>query len=292
MPNEQFVTTVNAVPTVKYAGFWVRAAALLIDSLIMSVLQLIIGLVLENWVLKILISSIIYLGYAVLMITAYQATLGKMAIGLRVERTNGERIGLGRALLREIIGKFCSAITLGVGYLMVAWTKKKQGLHDKIADTVVIEKNPSKSKTIWVVLAVIVVFAIPVIGILSSVVLASLNSASVKGHDTLARLKLSTVMIQAEIYYESAGNGNSYSGYCNSPEALSYLAEASRNGSADGNSSSYICNDSRNAWAASVTLRTGGHACVDNTFFSTGASPVAIASPLISGQTSCGSSGQ
>lgn len=284
MPNEQFVTTINAVPTVKYAGFWVRAAALLIDSLIMSVLQLIIGLAFENWVLKIVISSIIYLGYAVLMITTYQATLGKMAVGLRVERTNGERIGLWRTMLREIIGKFCSAITLGVGYLMVAWTKKKQGLHDKIADTVVIEKNPSKSKTIWVVLAVIVVFAIPVIGILSSIVLASLNAASTKGKDSLGKLHLTTVQLQAGLYYYDAVRNESYLGYCGSPEALSALEAASIAGTANGNVSSYVCNDSKDAWAASVPLLGTGYACADSTGTLTD-----LSSPLASGQTSCGS---
>jgi uncharacterized RDD family membrane protein YckC len=44
----------------------------------------------------------------------------------------------GRAALREILGKFVSGITLGIGYLMVAFDAHKQGLHDKIADTCVI----------------------------------------------------------------------------------------------------------------------------------------------------------
>lgn len=40
--------------------------------------------------------------------------------------------------LREIIGKFLSAIILGIGYLMVIWNPKKQALHDKIAKTYVV----------------------------------------------------------------------------------------------------------------------------------------------------------
>jgi len=254
----------------------------MVDGIVLAVLQVINGLVLGSGILGKIVSVIIAWFYGALMITAYQATLGKMAVGLRVERTSGERIGFGRALLREI-SKILSAIILGIGYFMVAWTQKKQGLHDKIADTVVIEKDPSKSKTVWVVLAVLMVLAIPVVGILSSVVLASLNVARQKGSDAMVKSELSTVQVQAELYYGGAGNG-SYLGYCNSPEALSALATASSAGTADKNTTSYVCNDNKTAWAASAPLRTTtSYECAASTGALT-----EISSPLASGQTSCG----
>ena len=66
-----------------------------------------------------------------------QATLGKMAMGLKVTDLDGERIGVGKSFLRTI-GSFVSAVLLMVGYLMVAFTERKQGLHDKIAGTLVV----------------------------------------------------------------------------------------------------------------------------------------------------------
>jgi uncharacterized RDD family membrane protein YckC len=61
-----------------------------------------------------------------------------MLLRLKVVRRDGQNMTYGRAALREILGKFVSGITLGIGYLMVAFDAHKQGLHDKIADTCVI----------------------------------------------------------------------------------------------------------------------------------------------------------
>ena len=66
-------------------------------------------------------------------------TPGKMAIRVKVIRTDGSEIGYGRAFLREVPGKFLSGLILGIGYLMIAFDAQKQGLHDKIADTYVIK---------------------------------------------------------------------------------------------------------------------------------------------------------
>jgi len=60
-----------------------------------------------------------------------------MAMGLKVTDLDGERIGVGKSFLRTI-GSFVSAVLLMVGYLMVAFTERKQGLHDKIAGTLVV----------------------------------------------------------------------------------------------------------------------------------------------------------
>ena len=68
----------------------------------------------------------------------YQATLGKMAMGIKVVNYNGQRLDFTKALLRNL-SKFLSAFILGIGYIMIIFDDRKQGLHDKIADTFVVK---------------------------------------------------------------------------------------------------------------------------------------------------------
>jgi uncharacterized RDD family membrane protein YckC len=66
-----------------------------------------------------------------------QATFGKMACGLAVTDTYGNRISFGRATGRYF-AKILSALTLGIGFAMVGWTRQKRGLHDFVAGTLVV----------------------------------------------------------------------------------------------------------------------------------------------------------
>jgi uncharacterized RDD family membrane protein YckC len=76
--------------------------------------------------------------YAALMeSSSKQATLGKMALGVRVTDLDGNRIGFGKATGRHF-AKILSALILGIGFLMVAFTQRKQGLHDMLAGTLVM----------------------------------------------------------------------------------------------------------------------------------------------------------
>ncbi|MDB5244775.1 MAG: putative rane protein YckC, family [Parcubacteria group bacterium] len=139
------VTPVTPAPApvspVVYGGFWVRVGAAIIDGIILGIVQSIITAIIgDDRTTAYAVSAIVGWVYAVYMLTTYHATLGKMALGLRVERTDGRPIDLGHAILREIPGKIISTIILGIGYLMVGWTDKKRGLHDMIADTVVVKK--------------------------------------------------------------------------------------------------------------------------------------------------------
>jgi uncharacterized RDD family membrane protein YckC len=68
-------------------------------------------------------------------------TIGKWATGLRVERTNGQVPGLGRALLRHFVGYPLSFLTLGLGFLLAALSTRGRALHDFIADTIVIREG-------------------------------------------------------------------------------------------------------------------------------------------------------
>ena len=79
--------------------------------------------------------------YAGLESSRWQATLGKRICRLRVTGLDGGRISLARALGRYF-GKFLSALIFCIGFLMVAWTARKQGLHDLLAGTLVVRLRP------------------------------------------------------------------------------------------------------------------------------------------------------
>ncbi len=69
-------------------------------------------------------------------------TAGKWATGLRLLRSDGRRIGIGRAFLRHFIGYPVSFALLGVGFVVAALSERGRGLHDAIADTIVVREGP------------------------------------------------------------------------------------------------------------------------------------------------------
>jgi uncharacterized RDD family membrane protein YckC len=69
----------------------------------------------------------------------YQATVGKLALGLIVTDMNGGKLDFVKALIRNV-SKIVSTITLLIGYIIAAFTEKKQALHDIIAGTLVVKK--------------------------------------------------------------------------------------------------------------------------------------------------------
>lgn len=78
-----------------------------------------------------------WLYFALCESSAWQGTLGKLALGIRVTDLHGARISLPRALGRYP-AKFLSVFTLGFGFLMAGWTRRKQALHDMVASTLVL----------------------------------------------------------------------------------------------------------------------------------------------------------
>lgn len=136
-----------------YAGFWLRVAACIIDSIIIgipiailqgvlgflsksvgaSALSLIIGLTMF------VLSAALYGLYGGLFESSkYQATPGKMLLKIKVTDLNGNRCSFARAFARYM-GMGVSDATLYIGYLMAAWTEKKQCLHDQIANCLVVK---------------------------------------------------------------------------------------------------------------------------------------------------------
>ncbi len=119
--------------------------------------------------------------------------------------------------------------------------------------------NKNKGFTLIELLVVIAI-----IGILSSVVLASLNSARNKGSNTATKNNLANMRAQAELFYDT---GNTYASLCTQPTIAQMIASA--NNSSGGTT---LCYANASAWAASAPLRGGGHWCVDWTGASKGIS--------------------
>ena len=124
-----------------YSGFWIRFLAAILDGLIIGIPIGIIG-----WGLAFAtgVTSIIYVAQlASVVLVVYLdgikgGTPGKLILGMRIVNEQGNYIGIPIAILRYIC-KILSGIILGIGVLMIAFTEKKQGLHDKIAKTYVVK---------------------------------------------------------------------------------------------------------------------------------------------------------
>jgi uncharacterized RDD family membrane protein YckC len=131
-----------------YGGFWIRFLAYLVDSLIVTVgfvgIMLLLGamgLELAGAEIIFLVLSILY--WALMQSSPRQATLGKELCGLKVGGPNGERMSLPRALGREA-AKIISSLTLLIGFIVAAFTRNKQALHDFVASTYVVRASEGK----------------------------------------------------------------------------------------------------------------------------------------------------
>ena len=123
-----------------YAGFWIRFVAFIIDRFILFGVSIVIGLFVSNVFNAVLLELFIAAAYSIAFWVGQGATPGKMAVGIKVVMANGDPIDFGPALLRYF-GYWVSGLILGIGYLMIAFSAEKRGLHDNIAGTVVIKSR-------------------------------------------------------------------------------------------------------------------------------------------------------
>ncbi len=154
-----------------YAGFWLRLVALIIDAIVISIIEFvvfvpllsalglgfigamsemdteepgnIVGLVAAvvaaagaYWILA---KAIQILYYSIMESSNSQATLGKMAMGIKVTDMQGGRLDFTSAFLRNLC-KLISDFTMFIGYIMAGFTEKRQALHDLIAGALVVKK--------------------------------------------------------------------------------------------------------------------------------------------------------
>lgn len=146
---ESDVYTPDAAKSYVYAGFWIRAAAALIDTVLMMVFLIPIVFILmttglmetgdeaSNLIENLL--SFVFMPIVVMLFWRYRsATPGKMLFKLVViDAKSGGRLAVGQMIVRYI-GYYIGLIPLGLGYIWVGIDKKKQGFHDIIAGTLVV----------------------------------------------------------------------------------------------------------------------------------------------------------
>ncbi len=143
--------------TLRKAGFWLRALAFLVDLAVVAALAAVGGMLVagavrtggwfssapaiaQEWLegsASALLSVLIDLCYFTLFVGWRGQTPGKMLFRLRIIRVTGGEVGYGRAFVRWI-GQILSFMLLGIGFLMIAFSREKQGLHDKLAGTYVV----------------------------------------------------------------------------------------------------------------------------------------------------------
>ena len=138
----------------RYAGFWLRLVAAFVDGGIILITILILGWVINVdfaaleppeadlfkirlfWVALVFVA---WIYYAVMESTAPQATVGKLFMGIYVTDRDGNRVTFKSASVRYWV-KYLSIFILFIGYLMAAFTRHKQALHDIVASCVVLKR--------------------------------------------------------------------------------------------------------------------------------------------------------
>ncbi len=168
-PLREVTASPSPVPQpAKFAGFWLRFVAHMIDKLVLSIPSVFLAVIavislftnvesmedLEDleriedlselipFLATILVIAMVgvlvdWLYRALMESSSWQATLGKRALGIKVTDMNGHRISFLRASGRHF-GKILSGLMLSIGFIMAGFTPKKQALHDMIAGTLVV----------------------------------------------------------------------------------------------------------------------------------------------------------
>lgn len=149
----------------QFGGFWIRFVAFLADSaIVFLVMGLIIGggaaaLGVERVSTAAVIAWLLsFLYWPVLHASSRQATFGKAVLGLKVTGYQGERISFLRSIGREL-AKILSSMVFMVGFVMAAFTGRKQGLHDLVASTYVVHEG--KARVVGALAIAVAGFALP-----------------------------------------------------------------------------------------------------------------------------------
>lgn len=135
----------------KNVGFWYRVIAYIIDVFLISSINGIvlspllfvnngIPLDISFWTLNGIIAAVVYYAYFALMTKLFQQTLGKMIVGIKVIQEDDAQLTWKDVFFREVVGRILHNVffALKLLYLIVAFTKEKQGIHDMIGNTRVV----------------------------------------------------------------------------------------------------------------------------------------------------------
>ena len=177
-----------------YGGFWMRLGAHFVDGIILWIASMVLVAILmvglgfmgagagsTDAVTGIAGLGIVALGqlyHAYFVSSAKMATPGKRLCGLYVTDVEGHRLGFGHALGRNLLS-FFSYITLYIGFIMIAFSDRKQALHDKMAGTLV-HQQPGGSGGAVVAIVIVVIAVVGGIGILAAIALPQYQEYTVR----------------------------------------------------------------------------------------------------------------
>ena len=147
-----------------YAGFFVRLAAYIVDTVIVWAAMLIVRIpvwvttisspdnfLVKDFIFQYSIKDILFYimqaAYFVLLTYFTGSTLGKKLFQIRVVSAEDRKMTFFEVTFRETVGRFLSALILSIGYIMIAIDKKKRGLHDILSDTNVVYYHEKKVYT-------------------------------------------------------------------------------------------------------------------------------------------------
>lgn len=205
-------TAPAGIDRVQDAGFLRRLGAYLIDGLLLGSAYYVV-LMVGSVIIAVMAASnvdgetvaitggvLLVLAYALMSYFYYvgmersklQATVGKLALGIKVVDADGRRLGWGRASARWA-GSLLSYATVYIGFFMAGWTRRKQALHDLLAGTYVVDKwafseQPGRQGTgingavIAVLVVVMGVVAVGVIAILAAIALPAYQDYVTRSH--------------------------------------------------------------------------------------------------------------
>ncbi len=146
IPADDFAVGVG--PELEYAGFWSRVAALIVDNAILTILGIALMVAAAAvgdeaaMIANLALVLIAFLYWPVMESTERQATFGKQLLGIQVTDINGARLTFVRSLLRNL-AKIISSLPFALGFLLAAFTARKQALHDIITKCLVVRAGPS-----------------------------------------------------------------------------------------------------------------------------------------------------
>lgn len=195
-----------STPSSVYAGFWLRVGASLIDQVIVigALLVLLMAIVfsaqgpsiltiLSFFVLWLLSFIGPWLYSALFESSVMQATPGKKAVGIKVTDLEGNRIAFGRATGRHF-AEWITGMTFFIGYVMVAFTQKRQSLHDMIAGTVVVAADavpaavaaaePAKPMHPLAIVGIVLLGLVPIAGLLAAIAIPAYQDFTARAQVT------------------------------------------------------------------------------------------------------------
>jgi uncharacterized RDD family membrane protein YckC/Tfp pilus assembly major pilin PilA len=191
--------TPAAPATIVYASFGRRFAAFVIDFVLIFLLYSFADALLrpsidhQAFVPLVLLALIAWPYKAIMESSAWQATFGKRALGIKVTSLQGERISFWRATGR-FYAQGLSQLCFYIGYLVAAFTKRRQALHDLLANTLVVKRDASPAEIALsapaergegvITVMVVAIIAIFVIGVLAAIAIPAYQDYTIRSQVT------------------------------------------------------------------------------------------------------------